>query len=451
MRARDVITSYATALSLPLAQMLVRLDGLYGNAAVLADLLTPAGLGVIVRGKDYDLLDLPAVSTRLRLPPDQQTTHPESGTSRALFDCRDIPLTSTGPVVRMILATPPASASPPPIGVTRNGTVYEQFFTKVSPHAFTPADVLHLYLHRGSFETVLADEDQEQDSDRWYSHTPCGQEFCQILAQWLWNLRLECGQQLSPTPMRQTDFTPALAVSPAPPSQPAHREEPPPPPRSAQAEQDVSYGPPQWARPSYTKGFAVADFTPQPDGTLRGPAEHPLYAQERRPERNGSVRVLYAARIGDCRACPLRERCQESGTTIKPRRVSAVFWLISSSSPGSVTAQAVPHEPPASPPGNPVLWGDWERCQIRRSFFTLLRTQTVTVTQGAPPGTRETEGRTSAVSTRAQRAHWRLSWAQRLARNARGSSAPALTITVHGLPSAFAQHVGCSVSASSVG
>jgi len=75
----------------------------------------------------------------------------------------------------------------------RNGVVYAQFFTTVPPDAFTPAEVLDLYLHRGSFEIVLADEDQEQDPDRWYSHTPCGQEFCQILSQWMWNVRLECG------------------------------------------------------------------------------------------------------------------------------------------------------------------------------------------------------------------------------------------------------------------
>lgn len=29
------------------------------------------------------------------------------------------------------------------------------------PSAIIPADVLDLYLHRGSFETLLADEDQE--------------------------------------------------------------------------------------------------------------------------------------------------------------------------------------------------------------------------------------------------------------------------------------------------
>ena len=110
----------------------------------------------------------------------------------------------------------------------------------------------------------------------------------------------------------------------------------------------VTYGPPQWARPSYTKGFAGADFSLQQDGTLRCPAGRPLYAQERRPERNGSLRVLYAARIGHCRACPLREQCQESATTIKARRVSAVYWPVSSQAPTSSESPPAPEDP--SPP-----------------------------------------------------------------------------------------------------
>lgn len=199
LRARAVITSYATSLSLPLSHILMRLDGLYGNAAPLADLLVPGGPGVIVRGRDYHLLDLPVVSARLQHPPDQLTKHPESGTSRALYDCLDIALTPRGPRVRMLLAAHPATGSSPSIGTQRNGTVYEQFFTTVPADGFSPADVLDLYLHRGSFETVLADEDTEQDPDRWVSHTPCGQEFWQIVNQWLWNLRLEFGQQAFPT------------------------------------------------------------------------------------------------------------------------------------------------------------------------------------------------------------------------------------------------------------
>src|SRR6266567_1475397 len=181
LRAREVISTYATRLALPLSHVLVRLDGLYGNAGPLADLLAPGGPGVVVRGRQYHLVDLPAVSARLRRPPDQETTHPESGASRALFDCLEIALTPTGPLVRMLLAARQVAGSSPSIGTLRNGTVYEQFFTTVSPNAFTPADVLDLYLHRGSFEAVLADEDQEQDPDRWVSHTPCGQEFWQII------------------------------------------------------------------------------------------------------------------------------------------------------------------------------------------------------------------------------------------------------------------------------
>lgn len=49
--------------------------------------------------------------------------------------------------------------------------------------------------------------------------------------------------------------------------------------------------------------------------------------------------------------------------------------------------------------------------------------------------------------TRAQRAHWRLNWSERLAWNARSSDAPALTITLHGLPAPFAQFFGFALVA----
>jgi hypothetical protein len=463
LHARAVIASYATSLSLPLSQVVVRLDGLYGNAAPLADLLTPDGLGVVVRGKDYALLELPAVQARLQKPPDQQTMHPESGTSRALFDCLDIPLTPTGPVVRMILATHPASASPPPVGVMRDGTVYEQFFTTVPPASFTPADILDLYLHRGSFETVLADEDQEQDPDRWCSHTPSGQECWQILSQWVWNLRLELGQHCSPTTMRLTEFTLLQVVEApqtiasqvvAPPQTIASQVVAPP-----QVVAPVSYGPPQWARRSYTKGFAGAAFSAQPDGTLLCPAGHPLYPQERRPERDGSLRLLYAARLCHCRPCLLREQCQESGmATVKPRRVSAVFWPMGSSSLGE---QGVPSPPPlsvgeaqslsgetaSSPEPRPVLWGDWERCQIRRRWLKVVRTETVLLTMGPAHMEEQTDARAEQMLTRAQRAHWRLRWDERLERNARSSTAPPLEVTIHGLPAAFARSFGFALLA----
>lgn len=484
-RARNVIATYAAALSVPLSHVIIRLDGLYGDAAPLADLLAAeAGEGegpaVVVRGKAYHLIEQPLSQQRLHRPPDHVTLHPESGASRALYDCGQVQLASMGPVVRLLLATHPAGSSRPPVGKVREGTVYEQFFTTLPSPAFTPADVLDLYLHRGSFETVLADEDEEQASDRWLSRTQWGQECWQIINQWIWNLRLEFGHQAQATTMRVTDLTYARGeppLSPSPEDDPPPDGTPPPvppgsaphstetssslapcdPPASTEPtssaetlqnalDTQVSYGPPQWARPSFTHGFPGSAFSLQPDGTLRCPAGHPLFVQERRPERNGSLRVLYAARIGHCRPCPLREHCQEAGATKKPRRVSAVFWP--RPSPAD-TEQPIDNAPRASAPAcappvpaQPVRWGDWPRCQIRRQWMQLLRTQTVLLTVSATQTIAPAPGHSSPsppCSTRAERAHWRLSWEERLARNARPSTAPPLEITLHGLPAPFIQ------------
>ena len=171
----------------------------------------------------------------------QVNTHPESGMTRALYDCPTVPLTPAGSEVRLVVATHPAAGAAPAVGLERDGMVYELFVSTLASPAFTASDVLDLYLHRGSFETVLADEDHEQDSDRWYSHTSYGQEFAQILAQWVWNLRLELGQHLSPAELRSTEFARALEAEAAPQAAPG----------PAEASTPLgSYGPPR-LRPSF--------------------------------------------------------------------------------------------------------------------------------------------------------------------------------------------------------
>src|SRR5437660_12916202 len=101
-----------------------------------------------------------------------------SGMTRALYDCPAVPLTPTGPEVRLVVATHPATESTPIVGVERDGTIYELFVSTLPTPAFTPSDVLDLYLHRGSFETQLSDEDDEQEMDRWYSHTRLSPGIC---------------------------------------------------------------------------------------------------------------------------------------------------------------------------------------------------------------------------------------------------------------------------------
>src|SRR5260370_31013733 len=134
-----------------------------------------------------------------------------------------------------------------------------------------------------------------------------------------------------------------------------------------------SFGPPQWARAARVGSLGGHDFLPQADGTLRCPQGATLSPQERRPEHDGTVRVLYAARIADCRPCPFRTLCQEHGTsTKKPRRVSAVLHPL----PQPVAEE---HPPPYLSAPHPILWGDWSRSQPRRAWIRWQRTHLLTV------------------------------------------------------------------------
>jgi hypothetical protein len=75
----------------------------------------------------------------------------------------------------------------------------------------------------------------------------------------------------------------------------------------------------------------------------------------------------------------------------------------------------------------------------------LLRSQTVLLPSGTVQLEKHLDRQPPEIQTRAQRAHWRLSWQERLARNARPSTAPQLTLTLHGLPATFANRYGLAL------
>jgi hypothetical protein len=323
-----------------------------------------------------------------------------------------VPVGPEGVHCRVVVATHPAGNKKSRVGVTREGIVYELFFTRLPQQGFTASDVVELYLHRGAYAPILADEDVEQEPDRWCSQSPCGQECWQIVAQWVWNLRLELGHQLHSDPLRTTEFAPA--------SSPMKEEEAnlPSPPQG--------YGPPEVALPWKAGRFSGRDFALQPDGTLRCPAGQSLVVHERRPEAGGHLRIVYAASIGSCRPCPLREQCQWQGhATKKPRQVSVLLHPL-------VVGSA------------PLLWRDWSRRRYRRACIQLLHSQRVDVQHDHD---REVRAAPSPlVLSRAQRAHYRLSFAERLARNARRSSAGQPMITLFGVPEAFSALLGLSAT-----
>jgi len=100
----------------------------------------------------------------------------------------------------------PADTAQIAVGKLRDNSVYELFLTSHPASSLPAATVLELYQHRGSFEQVLSDEDGEQDLDRWCWRTPCGQEFWQILNQWVWNIRLRLGSAAVPQPLGWTTW-----------------------------------------------------------------------------------------------------------------------------------------------------------------------------------------------------------------------------------------------------
>jgi hypothetical protein len=402
------IDRYLTAYQLEASHALLRLDGQYGTGAVLADV---AGFAFVTRGKEYSVLDHPLVQARLHLPPDQIQQRPESQMVRSLYDYPQVPMGPDGVPCRVVVAIHPAGKKKSPVGVTRTGVVYELFFTNLPQHAFTACDVVELYLHRGAFEPALSDEDQEIDPDRWCSHSAWGQECWQLVAQWVWNLRLELGHQIHPDPERITEFAPAIS----PQSEQAAT-------RPASSAPTSGYAPPATATSWKAGRFTGPDFPLQPDGTLRCPAGSALIAHEQRREVDGSLRVVYGASMRSCRPCPLRDQCQWNGSqTSKPRQVSLLLH-------------------PLALGEAPLLWCDWSRRRHRRACMDLLHSLRVEVHVQqsaslnpalAPP-----------VLSRAQRAHTRLSWQARLARNHRAPDACQVNIKLYGLPQALAKWLG---------
>ena len=211
------------------------------------------------------------------------------------------------------------------------------------------------------------------------------------------------GHQLHPEPLRITEFAPAVAEP---------KEQPP----------TCGYGKPTVATAFKVGRFCGQDFTLQPDGTLRCPANQTLSVRERRKEANGSLRVVYAASIRSCRPCRLREQCQWNGVaTAKPRQVSVLLHPLQGGSA-------------------PLLWRDWNRREHRRACLELVRHQRIEV-RLSPPATaqpRSAEG----ILSRAQRAQYRLSFPERLARNAGVFTAGQVTIRLFGIPESFATSLG---------
>jgi hypothetical protein len=468
LAATQAIRAYLTARGLSPADALLRLDGLYGSLALLLRLV-PLGLGFLVRGRDYRLLDHALVQARLREPADGSATHVETQVQRELFDVGFIsdwqPEYPEAAISFRVLVTrrvAPADPKQVTVGTLRDGWVYELFLTSQPASSLPAATVLELYQHRGSFEQVLSDEDEEQDPDRWCSRTPCGQEFAQILGQWVWNSRLTLGSVSAPEPLRWTTWEaspPAPLTSPGEEAPAASMVEealteavpPAAAPGSDRAdapERVPTYGPLRlshdWVktpRPFSAQAFRVGE-----NDTLICPVGKVLRPCERRVQANGELRVLYAAKVRECRSCEQVEACLGEHEAVKRgRRVSGTRAVVGWQE--RPQASEPPQEEgceraPGSEAVRVLQWGDLGGRRVRRDLIAMLRRQQVSITcQERQPecGVAKPSAR---VWTRAERAHRRQSWACRLARNAATHETPSFRVTVCGVVPALAAHLG---------
>ena len=266
--ALQSITAYLKHYAFLPETALIRLDGAYGDATVAAQLLL-AGTYFVTRWRGYQLLERPQIQLVLQSPPTASMTRRNSGEVVEVFDGGWLELGEDVSRVRVIVARhhAPASGKYIPVGKRVGEWVYELFITTLGTDGFLVEDILDLYHGRGAFEAVLADEDVEQDPDRWCSYTECGQELWQIACQWVWNLRLSLGQTMQGAEIREIEWAPPKES----PSRVLAWETPP-----------EEYGLWQWATAfgRATGRFGAEDFVLQEDGKLRCPAGVSLWLSE---------------------------------------------------------------------------------------------------------------------------------------------------------------------------
>ena len=91
-----------------------------------------------------------------------------------------------------------------------------------------------------------------------------------------------------------------------------------------------------------------------------------------------------------------------------------------------------------------LLCRDWPHREQRRACIQLKRRQRVDVHM--EPAAQSPPASQPGILARAQRAHSRLSWQERLARNAHAPEALPPTLTLYGVPAHFADFLGLSTA-----
>jgi len=149
--ALRAITAYLKHFAFSPEMALVRLDGAYGDATVVAGLLR-AGISSVPRWRGYLLLESPRIQLVLTHAPTASVTRRNSGEVVELFDGGWLDLGENVSHVRVMVIrhAAPAPGKHIPVGKRVGEWVYELFITTLGAEGFLVEDVLDLYQGRGA-------------------------------------------------------------------------------------------------------------------------------------------------------------------------------------------------------------------------------------------------------------------------------------------------------------
>jgi hypothetical protein len=149
--ALRAITTYLKLFALTPAVALVRLDGHYGDAVAIAQLLE-AGVYLVTRARGYRVLEHPQIQRVLAHPPTARVSRVNSEEMVELFDGGWLQLDEGLSQTRVIVARhhAPAPGKRVPVGKRVGEHVYELFITTLPIDGFLVEDVLDLSHGRGA-------------------------------------------------------------------------------------------------------------------------------------------------------------------------------------------------------------------------------------------------------------------------------------------------------------
>jgi hypothetical protein len=472
------VSKYLASRMWPMARTLLRFDGEHGRFPEVHRLVN-SGMGFVVRGVVYSLLNDSRIRSALAAGTTVSLTHPDTGVTRQLFDVPGVVWKSGDKqcTVRVIVARGPKPDRPVRIGKLIGEHVYELFVTTAEPECFHAADIVSMYLHRGQFEATLAQEDREVPADHWLSYSPHGQEIWQIVCQWVWNLDLWLGlasQQSTSVIVRSTDFTPrvdvlgeAVCVSDLNETPDVDHQEDGTVSSGAEVEEptpshSATITPAQ--APSESPSDALT-FRRDQDGTMRCPTGQPMRLVETRKLKGSILRQRLQADSATCGACSLRAPCRGANAeSIGGRRINvapeqtrvdlhrASRRVIHDRSPIVPPSQTDPVT--ALTPGVPlattvpaaantsIRWYDLPAREIRTHIQHGLESLFVQVLPQAPT---QIARPVQTEPERDQRAHRRHHWLWSISRNALPLDQPRNPIRIHGLPPNLASALRISV------